>query len=365
MRQVCLAIANSAVHEKLAQQCADAGVGLFKVRAADIVVMDAVEIGKGAVLSPFVTLISNIRIGRCFHANIYSHVAHDCVIGDFVTFAPGVKCNRNVVIADHVYVGIVRGQRRCNAGVRRWRSRQRQSDRRDHRRRADPAHPCRGGGASGGLALRHGSDHGAGRLPRAEGDQGCAQAHGARYKGRMVGAIGDVGAWSFCQDKIMTTGGEGGMVTTNDRDLWGRMWACKDHGKSWDAAYARACAGFSLAARELWHQRADDRDAGGAWPHPAWPHGRLDGGPQCQCRSDRHRPCPLGRAGRRDPCAGVWLPGLQRLRSGHRLPARAIQVLRLCPPRKPCARLVARPHRGRDHRTGCALLSGFLFRGLP
>ena len=164
--------ANSAVHEKLAQQCADAGVGLFKVRAADIVVMDAVEIGKGAVLSPFVTLISNIRIGRCFHANIYSHVAHACVIGDFVTFAPGVKCNRNVVIADHVYVGVVRGQRRVNASVRRWRSRQRQSDRRDHRRRADPAHPCRGGGASGGLALRHGSDHGAGRSPRAEGDRG-------------------------------------------------------------------------------------------------------------------------------------------------------------------------------------------------
>jgi len=68
----------------------------------------------------------------------------------------------------------------------------------------------------------------------------CAQAHGARYKGRSVGSIGDVGAWSFCQDKIMTTGGEGGMVTTNDRDLWAAMWAFKDHGKSWDAVYARA-----------------------------------------------------------------------------------------------------------------------------
>lgn len=67
----------------------------------------------------------------------------------------------------------------------------------------------------------------------------CAQAHGARYKGRMVGSIGHVGAWSFCQDKIMTTGGEGGMVTTNDRDLWAAMWAYKDHGKSWDAVYAR------------------------------------------------------------------------------------------------------------------------------
>lgn len=67
----------------------------------------------------------------------------------------------------------------------------------------------------------------------------CAQAHGAQYKGRPVGGIGHAAAWSFCQDKIMTTGGEGGMVTTNDADLWKRMWAFKDHGKSWDAVYER------------------------------------------------------------------------------------------------------------------------------
>ena len=67
----------------------------------------------------------------------------------------------------------------------------------------------------------------------------CAQAHGARYKGRAVGSIGHVGAWSFCQDKIMTTGGEGGMVTTNDQALWGKMWSYKDHGKSYDAVYNR------------------------------------------------------------------------------------------------------------------------------
>ncbi len=67
----------------------------------------------------------------------------------------------------------------------------------------------------------------------------CAQAHGARYKGRSVGSIGHVGAWSFCQDKIMTTGGEGGMVTTNDRALWSSMWAYKDHGKSWQAVYEK------------------------------------------------------------------------------------------------------------------------------
>ncbi|SFO80037.1 DegT/DnrJ/EryC1/StrS family aminotransferase [Pseudomonas borbori] len=67
----------------------------------------------------------------------------------------------------------------------------------------------------------------------------CAQAHGAHYKSRPVGSIGHVGAWSFCQDKIMTTGGEGGMVTTNDRALWSRMWSIKDHGKSWEAVYER------------------------------------------------------------------------------------------------------------------------------
>ncbi len=68
----------------------------------------------------------------------------------------------------------------------------------------------------------------------------CAQAHGARYRGRSVGSIGHVGAWSFCQDKIMTTGGEGGLVTTNDPALWSRMWSFKDHGKNWGAVYERA-----------------------------------------------------------------------------------------------------------------------------
>ena len=67
----------------------------------------------------------------------------------------------------------------------------------------------------------------------------CAQAHGARYKGRSVGSIGHVGAWSFCQDKIMTTGGEGGMVTTNDEAVWRTTWAYKDHGKSYAAVYER------------------------------------------------------------------------------------------------------------------------------
>ena len=68
----------------------------------------------------------------------------------------------------------------------------------------------------------------------------CAQAHGALYKGRPVGGLGDVAAWSFCQDKIMTTGGEGGMVTCNDDSLWKRMWSCKDHGKGYDTVHSPA-----------------------------------------------------------------------------------------------------------------------------
>ncbi len=74
----------------------------------------------------------------------------------------------------------------------------------------------------------------------------CAQAHGARYKGSSVGSIGDIGCWSFCQDKIMSTGGEGGMVTTSNKELWSTMWSYKDHGKSWSAVYEREHApGFS------------------------------------------------------------------------------------------------------------------------
>ncbi len=67
----------------------------------------------------------------------------------------------------------------------------------------------------------------------------CAQAHGASYKGRALGSIGHFGAWSFCQDKIMTTGGEGGMLTLNDRAWWDKAWSYKDHGKSWTSVYEK------------------------------------------------------------------------------------------------------------------------------
>jgi len=104
-RHINIAIANSRVRQNLVERCLQDGVQFFEVRAANVIQMDNVQIGEGAILSPFVTLTSNIRIGKHFQANLYSYVEHDCVIGDYVTFAPGVKCNGNVVIEDHAYIG--------------------------------------------------------------------------------------------------------------------------------------------------------------------------------------------------------------------------------------------------------------------
>lgn len=100
-----IAIADSLVRQKLAERCLLDGVNFFEIRAANVLQFDDVELGEGAILCPFVTLTSNIRIGKHFHANLHSYVEHDCLIGDYVTFAPGVMCNGNVVIEDHVYIG--------------------------------------------------------------------------------------------------------------------------------------------------------------------------------------------------------------------------------------------------------------------
>ena len=100
-----IAIGASDVRERIAAHCENKGATPFSIVAQNVVIMDDNQIDSGAVLSPFVTVTSNAIIGKYFHANIYSYVAHDCKIGDFVTFAPGVKCNGNVVIEDHVYIG--------------------------------------------------------------------------------------------------------------------------------------------------------------------------------------------------------------------------------------------------------------------
>jgi sugar O-acyltransferase (sialic acid O-acetyltransferase NeuD family) len=104
-RAVSLAISDPAIRAELDDKCRERGVGFFPVIAPASVIMDEVAIGDGAILSPFVTITSNIRIGRHFHANLYACVEHDCRIGDFVTFAPGVRCNGNVVIGDRAYLG--------------------------------------------------------------------------------------------------------------------------------------------------------------------------------------------------------------------------------------------------------------------
>jgi sugar O-acyltransferase (sialic acid O-acetyltransferase NeuD family) len=104
-KSVSIAVASPSVRELLAEKCHLANIPLIEARASNVIEMDDVEIGDGACLSPFVTLTSNIRIGRCFHANLYSYVEHDCVIGDFVTLAPAAKVHGNVTIADRAYIG--------------------------------------------------------------------------------------------------------------------------------------------------------------------------------------------------------------------------------------------------------------------
>lgn len=104
-KHVVIAIANSRIREKIALQLQQDEIKMWSIYADNVVLMDEVELGEGSALSPFVTVTSNIRIGKCFHANLYSYVEHDCLIGDYVTFAPGVKCNGNIHIHDHAYIG--------------------------------------------------------------------------------------------------------------------------------------------------------------------------------------------------------------------------------------------------------------------
>ena len=104
-KKVVVAIADGNIRRKIEERCYSDGLKPASVNARNIVVLDEVQIGSACILCPFVTLTSNVIIGKSFHANIYSYVAHDCVIGDYVTFAPAVKCNGNVVIENNAYIG--------------------------------------------------------------------------------------------------------------------------------------------------------------------------------------------------------------------------------------------------------------------
>lgn len=102
---VLIAIANSSIRQKIADKLVQDGISLWTVKGTTTLIMDEVSIAAGAALSPFVTIAANVTIGKCFHANLYSYVEHDCVIGDYVTFAPRVSCNGNIHIHDHAYIG--------------------------------------------------------------------------------------------------------------------------------------------------------------------------------------------------------------------------------------------------------------------
>ena len=104
-KYVSIAIADSSLRELISQRLKENNVSILDIKAENVMIYDKVSIGPGSILCAFTTLTSNIKIGKFFHANLYSYVAHDCLIGDFVTFAPGVKCNGNVVIEDHAYIG--------------------------------------------------------------------------------------------------------------------------------------------------------------------------------------------------------------------------------------------------------------------
>jgi sugar O-acyltransferase (sialic acid O-acetyltransferase NeuD family) len=100
-----IAIGNSEARERIAKKFIDLGITPFSIMSHNSLIMDNNDIDLGSVFCPFTTVTSNAKIGKFFQGNIYSYVAHDCVIGDYVTFAPGAKCNGNVFIDDHAYIG--------------------------------------------------------------------------------------------------------------------------------------------------------------------------------------------------------------------------------------------------------------------
>ena len=104
-KSMTIAIADSRIREELTERCFADRILMLSVTSANAVILDQVEMGLGSILCSNTTITSNVLIGKAFHCNIYSYVAHDCVIGDFVTFAPSVKCNGNVVVEDHAYIG--------------------------------------------------------------------------------------------------------------------------------------------------------------------------------------------------------------------------------------------------------------------
>nr|WP_254962217.1 acetyltransferase [Cyanobium sp. BA5m-10] len=104
-KAIVISVGDGKLRQAIYNRVVERDIPLLSVKALNSVQLQAVEIGEGSILCPYTTITSNVKIGKCFHANLYSYVAHDCIIGDFVTFAPGVKCNGNILVEDDVYVG--------------------------------------------------------------------------------------------------------------------------------------------------------------------------------------------------------------------------------------------------------------------
>ena len=104
-KSITVALSDALIRSRVSTVINQDGIRQSSIISNKSVIMDEVMISNGTIICPFVTITSNIRIGQNFHANIYSYVAHDCIIGDNVTFAPSVKCNGNVIIEDNVYIG--------------------------------------------------------------------------------------------------------------------------------------------------------------------------------------------------------------------------------------------------------------------
>ena len=104
-KSIAISAGDGSSRKSIYKRVVESGISLLSVKASNSVQLQSVQIGVGSIFCPFTTITSNVKIGKCFHANLYSYVAHDCIIGDFVTFAPGVKCNGNIIIEDDVYVG--------------------------------------------------------------------------------------------------------------------------------------------------------------------------------------------------------------------------------------------------------------------
>lgn len=100
-----IAIGDSKARERIANEFIAKGAKPMSIQSPHSIIYDCNEIGDGAILCAHTMITSNAKIGKFFHSNIYSYVAHDCVIGDYVTFAPNVHCNGNVHIQNHAYIG--------------------------------------------------------------------------------------------------------------------------------------------------------------------------------------------------------------------------------------------------------------------